>query len=40
VPEDYFFTYERLDVSADGRWLVYSYRDRSEADIMLVENFR
>ena len=40
VPEDYFFTYERLDVSADGRWLVYSYRDRTEADIMLVENFR
>ncbi len=31
---------ERLDVSADGRWLVYSYRDRTEADIMLVENFR
>jgi Tol biopolymer transport system component len=40
VPEDYYFTFERLDVSTDGRWLVYSYRDRHEADIMLVENFR
>ncbi len=40
VPEDYFFAFDRIDVSADGRWIVYAYRDRNEADIMLVENFR
>jgi hypothetical protein len=39
-PEDYRFATDRVDVSADGRWIVYAYRDRNEADIMLVENFR
>jgi len=40
VPEDYRFTMDRVDVSADGRWILYAYRDRHDADIMLVENFR
>jgi hypothetical protein len=40
VPEDYFFSMDRVDVSADGLWFLYAYRDRHEADIMLVENFR
>jgi Tol biopolymer transport system component len=40
VPEDYFFSMDRVDVSADGRWFFYAYRDRHEGDIMLVENFR
>ncbi len=39
-PEDYYFALDRVDVSADGRWFIYSYRDRNEADIMLAENFR
>jgi Tol biopolymer transport system component len=39
-PEDYRFTMDRVDVSADGKWFVYGYRDRHEGDIMLVENFR
>jgi Tol biopolymer transport system component len=39
-PEDYFFTGDRIDVSPDGRWLLYGYRDRHDSDIMLVENFR
>ena len=39
-PEDYTFGLDRLDVSADGHWILYSYRDRNEADITLVENFR
>jgi hypothetical protein len=29
-----------LDVSPDGRWVLYSHLDRNEGDIMLVENFR
>jgi len=29
-----------LALSPDGRWLVYGQRDRSTADLMLVENFR
>ena len=40
MPEDYRFTMDRVDVSADGRWFLYAYRDRHDADIMLVENFR
>lgn len=40
VPEDYVFGVDQLGVSADGRWILYSYRDRNEADITLVENFR
>jgi dipeptidyl aminopeptidase/acylaminoacyl peptidase len=39
-PEDYYFATDQVDVSPDGRWFVYAYRDRNEADIMLVENFR
>jgi len=39
-PEDYRFATDRVDVSADGRWILYAYRDRNESDIMLVENFR
>jgi hypothetical protein len=30
----------RLSIPADGRWLQYDQRDRSESDIMLIENFR
>ena len=29
-----------LSVSPDGRWVVYTAIDRSEADIMAVEGFR
>ena len=29
-----------LAASRDGRWIVYSYRDRSDTELMLVENFR
>jgi hypothetical protein len=28
-----------MDVSADGRWLVYTRADSVQSDIMLVENF-
>jgi hypothetical protein len=28
-----------IDVSPDGRWLVYSRADSIQSDIMLVENF-
>ena len=40
MPEDYFFAFDRIGLSADGRWIVYSYRDHHESDIMLTENFR
>jgi hypothetical protein len=39
-PGGYRFGLDLIDVSADGRWILYSYRDRNEADITLVENFR
>jgi len=29
-----------LALSPDGRWLLYGQKDRTSADIMLVENFR
>jgi len=29
-----------LNVSPDGRWLLYSQVDRNSGDLMLVENFR
>jgi branched-chain amino acid transport system substrate-binding protein len=29
-----------LSVSADGRWMLFTQEDRSDMDIMLVENFR
>jgi hypothetical protein len=29
-----------LDVSSDGRWLLYSQIERIDGDLMLVENFR
>jgi hypothetical protein len=29
-----------LDISPDGRWVVYSRADSVESDIMMVENFR
>lgn len=29
-----------MDVSPDGRWLLYSQLDRVESEIMLIENFR
>jgi hypothetical protein len=29
-----------MDVSPDGRWLIYSQRDQRVADLMLVENIR
>jgi len=29
-----------LDVSPDGRWILYGQLDRAESDLMLVENFR
>ena len=29
----------RLSLPADGRWLLYDQMDRSESDIMLIENF-
>src|SRR5262245_4854395 len=28
-----------IDVSPDGRWLVYSRADSTQSDLMLVENF-
>ena len=30
----------RLSLPSDGRWLLYDQLDRSESDIMLIENFR
>jgi hypothetical protein len=30
----------RLSLTSDGRWLLYDQVDRSESDIMLIENFR
>jgi eukaryotic-like serine/threonine-protein kinase len=30
----------RLSLPADGRWLLYDQVDRSESDIMLIDNFR
>ena len=29
----------RLSLPTDGRWLLYDQLDRSESDIMLIENF-
>jgi hypothetical protein len=29
-----------IDVSPDGRWLVYTRADSVQSDIMMVENFR
>ena len=29
-----------LDISADGRWILYAQPDQPGGDIMLVENFR
>jgi Tol biopolymer transport system component len=29
-----------IDISADGRWLIYTRADSAESDIMMVENFR
>ena len=29
-----------MDVSADGRWLIYTRADSTQSDVMLVENFR
>ncbi len=29
-----------IDVSPDGRWVIYSRADSVESDIMMVENFR
>ena len=29
-----------LDVSPDGRWILYTRQDRAGSDLMLVENFR
>jgi Tol biopolymer transport system component/predicted Ser/Thr protein kinase len=39
-PDTYFWGAGTLAVSADGRWVLYEHRERNEADIMLVENFR
>jgi len=38
-PDDYLLL-GGLAVSPDGRWILYERRDRTESDIMLVENFR
>jgi hypothetical protein len=29
-----------IDVSPDGRWLVYTRADSVQSDIMMIENFR
>jgi hypothetical protein len=29
-----------MDVSLDGRWLLYTRADSVESDIMIIENFR
>ena len=39
-PDSYTLGFGALAVSPDGRWILYEHRDRVEADIMLVENFR
>ena len=31
---------QRISVSPDGRWLLYTQIDQSGGDIMLMENFR
>ena len=38
-PQSYLIT-GGLAVSPDERWILYAHLDRSEADIMLVENLR
>ena len=30
----------QLSLSPDGRWLAYPQLDRSESDLMLIDNFR
>ena len=40
TPNEYVGTGGGLAVSSDGQWVLYEHRDRNEAEIMLVENFR
>ena len=35
-----FFGFSGLDVSPDGRWLIWQQLDQAGSDIMLLENFR
>jgi serine/threonine protein kinase/Tol biopolymer transport system component len=39
-PEGYAEPVPAVSASPDGRWLVYPYRDRTEAQLMLVDNMR
>lgn len=40
LDEPFPYSLSRLSLPADGRWLLYDQVDRSESDIMLIENFR
>jgi hypothetical protein len=35
-----YFGFAGLDVSPDGRWLIWQQLDQEGSDIMLMENFR
>jgi hypothetical protein len=40
APDGYVWGLGAMAASPDGRWLLYEHRDRCEADLGLVEDFR